>query len=74
MTIDRIPNNYIDSLIKAVLIILPHTSGDIPKSPFGYEFFLKKVTNRPKKNYELTVSQQSMIVSFNNNNNIYIFY
>ncbi|ORX79205.1 hypothetical protein BCR32DRAFT_281580 [Anaeromyces robustus] len=61
MTIDRIPNNYIDSLIKAVLIILPHTASDIPKSPFGYDFFLKKVTSRAKKNYELNMSQQSMI-------------
>jgi len=62
MTIDRIPNNYIDSLIKAVLIILPHSSNDIQKSPFGFDFFLKKVISRAKKNHELTMSQQSMIV------------
>ncbi|ORY34153.1 hypothetical protein LY90DRAFT_705035 [Neocallimastix californiae] len=61
MTIDRIPNNYIDSLIKAVLIILPHSSNDIQKSPFGFDFFLKKVISRAKKNHELTMSQQSMI-------------
>jgi len=63
MTIDRIPNNYIDSLIKAVLIILPQNSPEIQKSPYGFDFFLKKVTSLSKKNLDLTANQQSMIVN-----------
>ncbi len=62
MTIDRIPNNYIDSLIKAVLIILPQNSQEIQKSPFGFDFFLREVTSHTKKNFEMNNNQQFMIV------------
>jgi hypothetical protein len=38
-----IPLGYYDALVRALLILFPHDLPDFPKSPYGWEFVLKKV-------------------------------
>ncbi|KAI8848959.1 hypothetical protein BC829DRAFT_443421 [Chytridium lagenaria] len=48
-----VPNNYYDSLIRSLLLVVPHEVPDIPKSPYGWDIFSKKVTNLSKQPVEV---------------------
>ncbi|KAJ3288624.1 hypothetical protein HK104_008062 [Borealophlyctis nickersoniae] len=38
------PPNYYDSMIRSLLLILPQDIPDMPKSPYGFDFFMRKVS------------------------------
>ncbi|KAI8928058.1 hypothetical protein BC831DRAFT_397976 [Entophlyctis helioformis] len=41
--IKAIPRPYYDSILRSLLIISPHDLPDTPKSPYGWDFFAKKI-------------------------------
>ncbi|KAJ3220359.1 hypothetical protein HDU67_000026 [Dinochytrium kinnereticum] len=48
-----LPNNYYDSFIRSLLLVVPHEVPDVPKSPYGWDIFSKKVTNLFKQPVEV---------------------
>ncbi|KAJ3196625.1 hypothetical protein HK101_008306 [Irineochytrium annulatum] len=44
-----LPNNYYDSLIRSLLLIIPHEVPDLPKSPYGWDVFAKKIVGLGKQ-------------------------
>lgn len=41
--IKGVPLSFYDSLIRALLIIFPYELPDLPKSPYGWDFFARKI-------------------------------
>ncbi|KAJ3044954.1 hypothetical protein HDV00_000238 [Rhizophlyctis rosea] len=50
--IRAIPPCYYDSLIRSLLLILPQDIPDMPRSPYGYESFLRKLPSGAVRNSE----------------------
>ncbi|KAJ3113889.1 hypothetical protein HDU96_002802 [Phlyctochytrium bullatum] len=48
-----IPNNYFDSFIRSLLLILPHEVPDIPKSPYGWESLARRIDGLAKQPAEV---------------------
>jgi hypothetical protein len=48
-----LPNNYYDSMIRSLLLSIPHEVPDIPKSPYGWEVIARKIPNLSKQPTEV---------------------
>lgn len=49
------PKYYV-SIIRAVIVIFPYIEQfDIPKSPYGFDFFFRKINGASKENVEIVV-------------------
>ncbi|KAJ1547040.1 hypothetical protein HK096_004430, partial [Nowakowskiella sp. JEL0078] len=67
----NMPVVYFDSFLKSLLILVPHNLPDAPKSPFGWDAFIKKITgikpgdvmNLVKATVMLAVSDLIMLVT-----------
>ncbi|KAJ3102961.1 hypothetical protein HDU97_000200 [Phlyctochytrium planicorne] len=48
-----LPNNYYDSFIRSLLLVVPHDVPDVPKSPYGWDVFSRKINNLFKQPIEV---------------------
>jgi hypothetical protein len=48
-----LPLAYCDSFVKALVILFPHELPDIPKPPYGWEFFARKIPVNLVKSIEV---------------------
>jgi hypothetical protein len=55
--LDDLASKYYDSLLKAIIVVFPFTdaSVDIPKSPYGFDFFLRRIPNLTREGVEFFV-------------------
>ncbi|KAJ3416658.1 hypothetical protein HDV05_000488 [Chytridiales sp. JEL 0842] len=60
--INILPNNYYDSMIRSLLLCIPHDIPDVPKSPFGWEVILRKIPNLSKQQGEVIEGVKSSFI------------